>query len=47
MFRDISLFEWFFLGGPWQLMLGLPIIALVFAVVSTAIGALARLFKGD
>lgn len=47
MFRDISFFEWFFLGGPWQLMLGLPLIALVFAVISAALGAIVRLFKGE
>ena len=47
MFRDVSFFEWFFLGGPWQLVLGLPLIALVLAAVSAALSAIARLFKGE
>jgi hypothetical protein len=47
MFRNISFFEWFFLGGPWQLMLGLPLIALVLAVISAAFGAIVRLFKRE
>lgn len=47
MFRDISFLEWFFLGGPWQLMLGLPLIAVVLTVISAVVGAIARLFKGE
>lgn len=44
---EISLFEWFFLGGPWQLMIGLPLIALILAGISAALSAIGRMFKRD
>lgn len=44
---EISFFEWFFLGGPWQLMIGLPLVALVLAGFSAALSAIGRMFKRD
>jgi len=39
-----SIFEWVFLGGPWQLMIGVPIalflVSIVVAAVQTLFGAL-------